>query len=465
MKLQLSIILISIALWGCSSPSNVNYESALTAMNAEISRIEKLRAQEKIEKYQNREYVYCNDYGCGIKRVNGETVLPANYKILTPHLHNKDRGYLAFTYSEDGLKSGLMTYDYKKITPAIFRSNSIPPVMPEQGFLTYGETVNEQQKMGVIGTSGVIFPPKFDNIFHVHGDIFTFRMHKNGKWGLIKENGDILLNEQLDLDAYSYDNPIDGGKAFVLRQDGQYFLVNESGKTLISFSTESIEVQSKQHIIFKKDNLYGLMSFDGKEILEPVFDKLSVYSEGDNYVRAQKADHFGCYNTTEELWEKADIYEDLTCPNNYYHGAAKINGKWFIFNKDGSLDRSLGFDFISSVSLVDEDSKGYLKVSRNGKHGIIDSNGRIVIPLKYEWIEGFDPENEVALVRQSNARQGNIYITVDRHGSFKDSIKGRSNIREVGDKIYAIHDGYWFSAGNMKNVVYYDLRLKRILSP
>jgi N-acetylneuraminic acid mutarotase len=38
-------------------------------------------------------------------------------------------------------------------------------------------------------------------------------------------------------------------------------------------------------------------------------------------------------------------------------------------------------------------------------------------------------------------------------------------IRDVGDDIYAFYNGYWLRAGDMKEVVYYGLKLKRQIRP
>jgi hypothetical protein len=466
MKRQILLLSVSLTLVGCASNPNSDYRATLDDLNSEISRIERLKEQERIAKYESREYLYCEDHGCGIKRVNGENLLPAEYKRLTPLFHAIDRGYLAFTYNKDGSRSGLMDYSYKKITPPIFNSGKIPPVVQKEDYIIYGETIDGTPKKGVAGTTGVIFPPKFHNIHHVSKDIFTFQNQENGKWGLIRRDGKIILDEQLDQSASAYENQEDGETVFKFINEGKTYIVNESGDTLLTLDDSKISFSVNNKLVYQKNAKYGLMTVDGKIILQPQFDDMSVFGTGeDKYIHAEKGSQHGCYNTETDTWEKVGNYEDLRCPNIYFHGAAKIGGLWYIYNKDGELDQSRGFDFVGPESIYDNKSKGYLSVSINGKNGIIDANGRVVIPIQYDRIEGFNPDEEVALVRHKDNYDKTVYTIVSKNQPFMGSIKGRTGVEEVGDDIYAFYNGFWFRAGDMKDVVYYDLKLKRQIRP
>lgn len=103
-----------------------------------------------------------------------------------------------------------------------------------------------------------------------------------------------------------------------------------------------------------------------------------------------------------------DFYDELMCNREYYialkedkHGIVDSQGKTvvpFIYDK-----------------YADDADNGLVTVSLNGKFGIIDLNNNIVIPFEYEVIRNYLPENIVA---KKNGKYGLIKLNNEKASDF-----------------------------------------------
>ena len=65
-------------------------------------------------------------------------------------------------------------------------------------------------------------------------------------------------------------------------------------------------------------------------------------------------------------------------------GIVRLNGKWGMINTEGKVVIPLKYD------CVDYFSEGLAYVKLNGKYGFVDTTGKVVIPLKYDSVGKFD---------------------------------------------------------------------------
>jgi hypothetical protein len=151
---------------------------------------------------------------------------------------------------------------------------------------------------------------------------------------------------------------------------------NEWGKIVANADYDSIaaaktayDPQSRSHdliLIFEKNNLYGLMTLGGKEILSAQFEDISDFSNG--YFRV------------------------------------KQNGKYGYSNRIGKV-------YIPTV--YDEGSLFYDKqaiVKKDGKYGVIDIKNDFILPARFERIERKPSSKFYAVTEKDNSGKEKTWL-------------------------------------------------------
>ncbi|HEX2683350.1 MAG TPA: WG repeat-containing protein [Ferruginibacter sp.] len=104
---------------------------------------------------------------------------------------------------------------------------------------------------------------------------------KNGKVGLIKQNGKEIAAPEYDKignfgsDALAYTT-----------KDGKIGVINMEGKVIVENSYESIAPYHGSYAITKKDGLYGMINRAGKVVIKNEYQKIRMGRYGD--IRAVK---------------------------------------------------------------------------------------------------------------------------------------------------------------------------------
>ena len=131
------------------------------------------------------------------------------------------------------------------------------------------------------------------------------------------------------------------------------------------------DVNSDKVVAIKKDGLYGLVDFTGKEIVPPQYGDISSFSEGKAIV---KRDNF--YGVIDETGKEI-------VPPHYDKVFPFINGKAIVEKKYlyGFIDETgkeivpLQYDFVTRFS------EGRAIVKKDNFRGVIDKEGREIVPL------------------------------------------------------------------------------------
>ena len=100
----------------------------------------------------------------------------------------------------------------------------------------------------------------------------------------------------------------------------------------------------QERAIIKKGDKYGMIDYEGKETIAPVFDEIKAF------------------------------YKRKT-------SFAKKDGQWFKIDLDGKIVDSLAF-----VDVMDVLGRYLLAKGENEKIGMVDENGKVIIPYKYDFI-------------------------------------------------------------------------------
>ena len=259
-----------------------------------------------------------------------------------------------------------------------------------------------------------------------------FAAFKDNKWGVIDENGDIIIepsyeemmiipNTKTDIFLCTYDVNYDTGdystkalnsknqeifteynkveainnhdendtlwyedNVLKVQKDGKWGVINYDGKVLLNTEYDSIEsVQGiKNALLIKKEGKYGVADNEGKIILD------TIYTEITNLGKDNRSGYI--VKNDEGLYGIVDASKN-TILENKYEEIEKIygndlyvvsqNGKQKVVNKDGQDVLTEGFDQITNI-LKTKDS-GVIYTS-NGKYGIMTLTGEIKIEAQYD---------------------------------------------------------------------------------
>ena len=155
------------------------------------------------------------------------------------------------------------------------------------------------------------------------------------------------------------------------------------GKPNFDFMGDTIEDWS----LVRKDSLWGYVSADGKQLIEPRFQWADTFKEGMALVK--------CAEGYQYIKHNGRMLGRQKFPHAYPFSqglaAVEVNGKWGYINQQGKFVIDAQFDWAEPFHAQ------RAVVSKGLKKGFIDEKGQFVIPLIYE--EAFAFKNGVARVR------------------------------------------------------------------
>lgn len=179
----------------------------------------------------------------------------------------------------------------------------------------------------------------------------------------------------------------------------------------------------KTVVKYKKDGKYGLVSLDGKEITDAIYDDISAVKYKEGMLLVKQEDKYGVININGVQVIKAD-YENIAV-DNYYDVNTKYQRTGFIVCKteengyrygyiDYKGDKILDTKYteIERVSEIENEDNIYLIAYKDGQAGLL-KNKTTILDYEYEEIT-YNAYNDVFVI-QRNGKQG----VVDRKGNIK----------------------------------------------
>ncbi|MBQ9297627.1 MAG: WG repeat-containing protein [Clostridia bacterium] len=241
-----------------------------------------------------------------------------------------------------------------------------------------------------------------------------FILYKAGKVGVINTLGDVVINPE-----YNYiqlPNPfkdvfvcMKGNKSVVLNSKAEEIFTNYEEVSGISVAGIIGDVPFEKTVLkYKKDNLYGLINMEGKEITKAIYEKIESvpYKEGE--ILVQKDGKQGVINAKGV--ELVGIKYNSIIGDGYYNSTDYKEAGYIVSIKNnenilyGYIDKEgrevLKTEFTELLRLTKLDSQDvYLLVSKDGKKGLY-KNGKILLENKYDQIE-YNDTLELLKVREN----------------------------------------------------------------
>ena len=260
-----------------------------------------IEGQVQIEK--NGKFGVANIKGTILVKPEYNTVIGDNY--YNEEDEYKKSGYIVGVKNEDGYKYGYIDYKGKLKTKLEYNDISRITELSE------------------------------------NGDVYLI-VAKNGQYGVLKNNKNILNNEYQDIDYDQINN------IFIVQKNKSFGVADLTGKIIISI--ENTNVQAKgENIYVEKNNLKTVYKPNGEKS-NVDFDKTIMPTSNENY--------------------KITI---TAKDNSNYYGVIGANEKQIIKSEYLYIEYAYGNYFIAC--------------GLNGKLGIIDSNENSIIELKYDLVQ------------------------------------------------------------------------------
>lgn len=315
----------------------------------------------------------------GFKKMDGTIALPAVYKEIMTEF-SEDR---AFVKNADGKKVAIDTTGKE-----IFENpyNDVGPY--EDGLAEYQRTVNNFSIGTVVGiafNSGGHGRHRYDNGTYTGIDLVQ---HDGVKRGYLNRSGDIVIDSKLDR-VY----PMTSLGAIV-ENNGKLAFLNREGKEVIpygDYSALNMDINFAYLGLKNKDtDKSGVVSMlDGKTILPFSYDGVTVLTQG--MVAAKNGDIIQIISGAENNRVLFTLSKGAK-----FQGFGSDQYMWV--TKDTLLSDFAGYKIIdmegkvlytdtkNEIKEVSIFAHGYSNVKINGKWGIMDSQGNLLVKPVYEKI-------------------------------------------------------------------------------
>lgn len=309
------------------------------------------------------------------------------------------------------------------------------------------QIVGLRNKYGFVDTKGeVVIPIKFDNVDggspqeeytnNWSGD-GLMSVSVNGKWGYVDRKGNVvvpIIYDKVDRRCYIPSNNFHPGITRVWR--GKFVGgINHTGTFLLPIEYQEIEDNYGNDLFFvKKNNKYGFFNSEYQLVIPFKYDFTSGFNRKEELCAVGINGKYGYIDRTGD--EVIKLSYDFAEP--FYNGLAAVvkNNKLGYINKSGEMMIPLKFEVKYSSYIYDNFTKDYrtdlylgcgfqysphvtFVMSSNGKFGIINRNGELLVDYKYDRIKSAGTLGFTCAI-------GNDLVYVDIAGNEYRSEKERS---------------------------------------
>lgn len=244
-----------------------------------------------------------------------------------------------------------------------------------------------------------------------------FVLRQDDKYGVIDRQGNILINP-----TYAEVKIPNPEKAvFVCKEENDNIKILNNNNEELMTEYEQIEpiklknIQSdlmyeKSVLKYKKDNKYGLINFEGKEITKPEYDEIDSlgYKEGELLVK--KDNKYGIMNINGYLmipteYDQISVDKYYTDENSYKDAGYIVSittnegYRYGYINKDGKKLLETEYNELSRINEIENSQDVYILCAKNGQYGI-NKNEENIISNEYQSIT-YNEANNIFIVERS----------------------------------------------------------------
>lgn len=282
----------------------------------------------------------------------------------------------------------------------------------------------KKQKWGFMDTLGhVLINAEYDLVEPFQEGLAL--VVKNGKVGYINKSGDVVIPFMYD-DGEAFKQ----GMATVMKND-MYGFIDKTNRIRLPFNYELLGAFSSGLAVVANDTAYGYVNKDGEIVIPITLSFASDFQNG--YAVVEQSSKKGIINELgktivpmEFQWlenfnsfgvarAKKDSLLGLIDKNGstilpfeyerigeFNQGLALImkNGKYGYVNTNGKIVIDLKFDFKTEALVWGNFKNGFVKYHQNGKFGIIDTSGEKIFPAIFQDVDKFQAQSYIAVKKR-----------------------------------------------------------------
>lgn len=230
-----------------------------------------------------------------------------------------------------------------------------------------------------------------------------------GKYGFINESGDEVVSAQYDRQPENFNK---AGLACVCK-NGKYGMIDKSGKQIVPFIYEYISGYDADLMLAKKEGKYGYLNNKGEEVIPFIYDDADSFDK-EGVARVVFNGEKMCIDKKGEILFRNLSYDSI---DDFYCGVAVVhkNGEIGLIDRYGKEIWPCSYScdgYVNRIYLND-----FLIVSKEKKYGILNLDGKELIPCILDDISPFSGEGEnfkrYGIIKRNN-KYALIEITKDR---------------------------------------------------
>ena len=372
-------------------------------------------------------------------------------------------------------KYGLVNFEGKKITEAIYENIENLPY--KEGELL----VENNGKYGVINMLGkVVIPVEYKEIkvdeyyeknsaYRYSGYIVGTETDNGTMYKYINYN-----NKQQSKDEYQdiqrvvdYENKDE--YYLIFKKDNKYGVIKNEN-IVINNEYDNIEYDSfNQLFTVKKDGKYGVLKSNGETLISCLYDEIDI--EG-IYIYSLKGEEQIIFDTTGAKIENPKYKSVYNVEDTNYK--ITINNE----NKYGVVDENNNEIIKNEYYYIGYLGNNYFVVSgQNGKNGIMNNEGKVVLEVKYDTIEKLEKSdiieatelntntiilfnkeiNQIANISNSTLYEGENFVKLYSNNEqkyFDYEGNEKENKEILNNKLFAdVKNGKWGFIDSNGNVI------------
>ena len=295
----------------------------------------------------------------------------------------------------------------------------------KNGFSRYG-AINEDGKE--------IIPPIYDDVSNFYKGYTIVR--KNHKCGIVDSTGKIIVPIK-----YYRVWRFNGNLAAVLNKN-KFAFVDKTGKQVTDLKYDDFQYVEEGFYAVKMNNKWGYINSYGKEVITNMkYDNVYQFKNG----RAEVTLNYkkGLIDTNGKEIVPL-IYDEIVRLDNGFVDVAKyvegsdVMNHALVNEKTGKMITSLEYDFLDYGYKSGMPFRNKVaRIIKNNKVGLVDENGKLIIPLIYDAIDSMGDMYAVFKNNKYGFVDGKAKIIIPIENDFK-------NEEEFYDEISGV-DAYFSS--------------------
>ncbi|HWZ21051.1 MAG TPA: WG repeat-containing protein, partial [Cytophagaceae bacterium] len=154
----------------------------------------------------------------------------------------------------------------------------------------------------------------------------------------------------------------------------------------------------KQAIV-KKGAKWGIIDYGNKFLLQPEYDNIAAVGDGKFYVMTQSGKSYFFDSSFKKVTEES--FDTIIATDTVYAIRVKKDGKYSYYNPEAK-------SYVTSEKYEDAKAyeNGYALVKNAGMTGVLDINGKLIIPCQYDNVVYDKLQSKIVFRILKNGKEG-----------------------------------------------------------